>query len=111
MQHGVWQVRGKSRNIRLPYNAAISIMKRKLPGYVFECLIAAGYDTLEAIANMIISHEAGNTLQVIEEYINSTHPNDPKFMQTNVTASMFRFPPGRRQTIESFVKAIKQLEG
>ncbi|MDA8002571.1 MAG: hypothetical protein MPL62_14930 [Alphaproteobacteria bacterium] len=90
--------------------AAICIMQRKLPGYVVETFIAAGYDTLEAIANMNISNEAGNSLQLIEEYINSTHPNDPKFMRSNVTASMFRFPPGHRQTIESFVKEIKQLE-
>lgn len=91
-------------------SAAISIMRRKLPGYVVECLVAAGYDTLGAIANMNTSHEAGNSLQLIEEYINTTHPNDPKFMRANMAASTFRFPPGHRQTIEAFVKEIKQLE-
>ena len=53
------------------------MMRRKLPGYVVECLVAAGYDTLGAIGNMNISHEEGNSLQLIEEYINSMHPNDP----------------------------------
>ena len=41
---------------------AISIMKRKLPGYVVESLVAVGYDTLGAIGNMSISHETGNSM-------------------------------------------------
>ena len=91
--------------------AAISVMRRKLPGYVVECLVAAGYDTLAAIGNMDISHEAGNSIQLIEEYINSTHPNDPKFMRTNnMAATTFKIPPGHRQTIETFVKEIRQQE-
>ena len=90
---------------------AICIMKRMLPGYVAECLIAAGYGTIEAIANMNIDHEARNSLQHIEEYTNSTHPNYTKFMRTNVTANMFRFPLDHSQTIESFVEGNKTAWG
>ena len=98
----------------LPYEAhtteAISVMRRKLPGYVVECFVAAGYDTLAVVGDMDISHEPGNSFQQIEDYINSVHPHNPRFTRSNMGASTFKFPPGHRQAIEAFVKEAKQLE-
>ena len=71
---------------------AIDIMRRKLPGYVVECLVATEYDTLAVIWEMDISHEPGNSLQLIEDYINSVHPNDPRFTRGSMGASAFKFP-------------------
>ena len=84
-------------------------MKTKLPGYFVECLVAAVYDTLGAIGNMNLSHEAGNSLQ-LAEYINSTHLHNLKFTQTNMVSSTCKLPPGHHQTMEAFVKEIKQQE-
>lgn len=81
-----------------------------LPGYVVECFLAAGYDTLGVIGSMDVSHGPLNSLQQIEDHINSVHPSDPKFIRGTMPASTFKFPPGHRQTIEAFVKEVKQQE-
>ena len=58
---------------------------------------------------MNLSHEAGNSLQLVE-YINSTHLHNLKFMRTNMVSSTCKLPPGHHQTMEAFVKEIKQQE-
>ena len=46
---------------------AIKIMRTNLPEYVVNCFVAAGFDTLEVIADMDTSGEPGNSLQLIED--------------------------------------------
>lgn len=87
---------------------ALLLMQRKLPQYVINCFVAAGFDTIDAIATMDISKNPENSLHVIEEFINRKHPNDPQFTSTN-SASTVEFPPGHRGLIESFVREVKGL--
>ena len=89
---------------------ATKLMKQRLPEYVVNCFISAGFDTLAVIADMDTSSEPGNSLQVIEEFISNEHPNDPKFTRGTMATGMFKFPPGHRHTITKFVKDVKQLQ-
>ena len=89
---------------------AIKIMRRKLPEYVVNCFVAAGFDTLEVIADMDTSGKPGNSLQLVEDFINNEHPGDPKFTHGTTAASTFRFLPGHRQSIAKFVQQTKQQE-
>ena len=89
---------------------AISLMQAKLPGYVLNSFLAAGFDTLEVIADMDVSCEPGNSLQLIEEFIHNEHPLDPRFVHGTTTANTFKFPPGHRQSIVKFVQQVKQQE-
>ena len=70
---------------------AIKIMQTNLPEYVVNCFVAAGFDTLEVIADMDTSGEPGNSLQLIEDFINNEHPGDTKFTHGTTADSTFKF--------------------
>ena len=89
---------------------AIKIMRTNLPEYVVNCFVAAGFDTLEVIADMDSSGEPGNSLQLIEDFINNEHPGDTRFTHGTTAASTFKFPPGHRQSIAKFVQQTKLQE-
>ena len=89
---------------------AIKIMRTNLPEYVVNCFVAAGFDTLEVIADMDTSGEPGNSLQLIEDFINNEHPGNTKFTHGTTAASTFKFPPGHRQSIAKFVQQTKLQE-
>lgn len=89
---------------------AIKIMRTKLPEYVVNCFVAAGFDTLDVIADMDTSGKPGNSLQLVEDFINNEHPGDPKFSHGTTAGSTFRFLPGHRQSIAKFVQQTKQQE-
>lgn len=88
---------------------ALLLMRSKLPEYIINCFVAAGFDTISAIATMDVSENPENSLHVIEEFINRKHPNDPRFT-FNAMASALEFPPGHRGIIKSFVNEVKQLD-
>ena len=54
-------------------------MKEKLPSYVVNCLQAAGFDVPEVIVDMDISQGPGNSITVIEEFIEKRYPRDPEY--------------------------------
>lgn len=90
---------------------AIKIMRTNLPEYVVNCFVAAGFDTLEVIADMDTSGEPGNSLQLIEDFINNEHPGDTKFTHGTTAASTFKFPPGHRQIKYCKVCAANKAAG
>ena len=91
---------------------ACALMQRKLPEYVVNCLVAAGYDTLDVIAEMDVSYDPGNSIQVIEDFIAKEHPDDPQFIRSTMAPSSFKFPPGHRQrSLSKKWRNIKQRRG
>ena len=51
-----------------------NLLTQHLPPYVVSCFLAAGYDTLDVIADMSVSSKPGNSLEVVEKYINDQYP-------------------------------------
>ena len=88
-----------------PTSEAIPMMQAKLPKYVVNGFLAAGYDTLEVIADL-----DEDSLQEIEQFISENYPHDPKYLP-NATSSCLtglRFPPGHRKRILMFVEQTKK---
>ena len=88
-----------------PTSEAIPAMQAKLPKYVVNGFLAAGYDTLEIIADL-----DEDSLQEIEQFISENYPHDPKYLP-NATSSCLtglRFPPGHRKRILIFVEETKK---
>ncbi len=81
-----------------------NMMIDNLPPYVMNCLLAAGFDTPEVIADMITTGE-GNDIAIIETYINEEHPGDTSYI--HMGAKTCKFPPGHRRCITRFVEIIK----
>ena len=78
---------------------------KKLPAYIVNCLVAAGYDTLPVIASINTSKEPGNTLEEIENFINREYPEDCQSLPTQNSRNC-KFLPGHRQLIDQFVKDL-----
>ena len=49
---------------------ALLLMRSKLPAYIVNCFVVAGFDTIDATATMDVSDNPENSLHVIEEFIN-----------------------------------------
>lgn len=88
-------------------------MKRNFfPDYIIESFIMSGYDNHLALLDMDVSEHQGNSIQVIEEYI-----DDNKF--ENCMSSVhhknkqypFKFPPGHKLLIRKFVRDMKERWG
>ena len=78
---------------------ALTFMKSKLPQYVVDSLVAAGFDTLEVISLMDVSSNSDNSIDEVEKYVCSEHP---EWLPNG------RFPPGHRLRIRLFVEAVKK---
>ena len=76
-------------------------MTEKLPLYVVKCFEAAGFDTLEVIAEMNIGNEPGNSIEQIEHFITDQFPNNPEYQRGK------KFPPGHKIRIQRFVEEVK----
>lgn len=86
-----------------PTSEAIPVMQAKLPKYVVNAFLAAGYDTLEVIADI----DEGS-LQEIEQFISESYPSDPKYLPNAcLTGHGLKFPPGHRKRILKFVEETK----
>ena len=79
-----------------------------MPPYVVNCLHAAGYDTLTTIATINTSKEPGNTLDEIENFIESEYPEVKKFCLAK-TSKHCKFLPGHRHLIANFVKDLQPI--
>ena len=88
---------------------ALLLMLSKIPEYIINCFVPAGFDTIGAIATMDVFGNPDNFLHVIEEFINRKHPNDPKF-SFNAKASTVEFPPGYRGIVKSFIHEVRKLD-
>lgn len=102
----------------------LELMKQRLPAYVVNCLLAAGYDVIEVISNMDVSENPGNTIKEIENFIERNFPGDCRYVPSSLTPSTehsqylvrdqystklnanFKFPPGHRQRICNFVQEV-----
>ena len=85
---------------------ALTMMQKKLPNYVVSCFLAAGYDTLEVISELDPSDEPGNSIDMIEQYINKEHPEN--LMCNRSMSAPLKFPPGHRKRIANFVDDVKK---
>ena len=65
-------------------------------------LEAAGFDTLEVIAEMNIGNEPGKSIEQIEHFITDQFPDDPEYQRGK------KFPPGHKIRNQRFVEEVKQ---
>ena len=89
---------------------AVSLMRKHLPAYAVKCLVAAGFDSFEAIEQMTVNKRRGegtDSLDDIESYINHAYPKNSSYWDSDSSACMF--PPGHRLLLASLVKEVKQL--
>ena len=89
---------------------ASDVMKRKLPAYIIDSFLVAGYDTLDAIADMDVKSSQNNSIQEIEEYISKERQGDPRFSPGKTSSGGFMYPPAHRKLIEKFVSEIKGMK-
>ena len=86
----------------------IALMRAKLPRYVVECFLLAGYDTIEVIAQMnTLEGSANNSIDQIESFILKNFPDDPTYRHTSSLTPSFIFVPGHRIRITQFVNEVK----
>ena len=45
------------------------LMKQKLPPYIVNCVVSAGFDEIEVLSSMDTSENPGNSIEKIEKYI------------------------------------------
>ena len=90
---------------------ASDLMKQKLPTYIVQSFLVAGYDTLDAISGMDVTSVPNDSIKMIEDYISSECASDPRFAhgrrKASSSATVFQFLPGHRQEIVRFVNEIK----
>ena len=79
---------------------ALHLMKSKLPQYVVNCLVAAGFDTLKVLSMMDVSNNERNSISEVEEYVCKERPD---------CLPHGKFPPGHRIRIQMFVKEVQAL--
>jgi len=78
-----------------------------LPPYVMKCLLLAGYDEKDVIQAMDTTENEGNSISMIERYINERYREDPELnfgLSSGNLSLPFQFPPGQRLRICNFVK-------
>ena len=88
-----------------------SFMQDKLPPYVVKCFLAAGFDTPDVIASMDTSENPGNSLAIIESFIDKYYSGHKDFYPTStvpIAQKPFIFPPGHRLRISNFVTEVKR---
>ena len=62
-------------------------MRRKLPGYVVNCLLAAGFDSTDAISSMDVTEGPNNSIEVIETFIDKHYRGNEEYYSNPVLAS------------------------
>jgi len=86
-------------------------MKQSLPGYVVNCMLAAGYDDVNVISSMNVSDGQGNSINTIENFIEKHFKGDTEYCHCHTSKSLlpFEFPPGHRIRICNFVNEVKKI--
>ena len=87
----------------------VSLLRKRLPKYIVNCFLAAGYDVPDVISSMDTSEQPGNSIQLIENFIDQ-HYSGHKDFQSNpaLVQKPFVFPPGHWLRICNFVSEVKQ---
>ena len=85
-------------------------MHARLPKYIVNCLLAAGFDDAEVIASMDTSINPANSITQVEQYIQTTFPGNSQFCNPALPDSTMplQFPPGHRMRIANFVRDVKE---
>ena len=93
-----------------PPNEQFEFMKEKLPPYVVQCFLAAGFDTAEVISSMDPSDDPGNSISAIELFIDKYYHGNKDFSCTPGLDEQhpFVFPPGHRIRIYNFIYDVKR---
>ena len=84
---------------------AVQLIRSKLPGYVQECMLASGFDTLYAIVSM--DTDCDKHIDQVEEFIQKNFPGNTLYCNPHSTKC--KFPPGHRIRIKQFVAETKSL--
>ena len=84
-------------------------MKAKLPEYIVNCLLTAGFDEVQVVASMDTSTNPGNSISQVESYIDTRFKGDTRFCNPALKGCSLpmEFPPGHRIRIVNFVKEVK----
>ena len=84
----------------------IRLMKQKLPPYIVNCVVSAGFDEVEVLSSMDTSENPGNSIEKIK-FI------ERKFASSSVhnpfSSSPFEFSPGHRIRLSYFIREVKTL--
>lgn len=89
------------------YTEVDKLLRDTLPEYVANCFLEAGFDTLDVIADMDVSNDPGNSIELIEEFIAKEFPGDPKYI--NNPKLSCHFLPGHHLRIVRFVQQVKHM--
>ena len=71
-------------------------MKQRLPEYVINCFLSAGYDELNVQCNLDISENSNNGIAKVEQFINRKFSNKADYDPTLSTPSKFPRDHGER---------------
>lgn len=58
----------------------VTLMKQSLPGYVVNCMLAAGYDDVNIIGAMNVSDDQGNSISIIWSVVDTI--SSPDFLSS-----------------------------
>ena len=56
------------------------LMRLRLPAYIVNCLLVAGFDTLDVIAKMDVRQEPGNSIEMVENFVTANFSGDERCM-------------------------------
>ena len=84
-------------------------MKKVLPEYIVECFLMSGYDNSLSVLEMDISEQPGNSVEVIERYVDENKfENCMSSIHHRNQSISFCFPPGHHVLIKKVVKDIQE---
>jgi len=70
---------------------------------------SAGFDEIDVISEMNITEKSGNSIEIIEKYIQRKYTTSKDHNPFPGTMA-FEFPPGHRIRICHFVKEVRKLK-
>lgn len=82
---------------------AFLLMKEKLPPYVVDSFVAAGFDTLKVLSEM-----ESDDLNEVEQHITNEFKGDGRFKTGFTVSGNFKFLPGHRKRIINFIGTVQQ---
>ena len=83
------------------------LMKQKLPPYIVNCVVSAGFDEIEVLSSMDTSENPGNCIKKIEKYIEQKFASS--LNHNPYSSSPFEFSPGHRIRLCHFIREVKAL--
>ena len=87
----------------------VELMREKLPSYIVNRFLAAGYDSKEIITSMDVTNRKGNSIGEIEKYIERSFSDDETMRSPFPSPKHpYEFPPGHRIRICNFVQEVKK---